>query len=489
MGTFSLNIGTPTEATSYPLHIQSNFDNILLSLQDNTSKLINPKDIRNGILSLWSSTPFKETNNYIGLDSNDPNNRDIKNKLFFGKRSFSGTYSYSGIYDIMNSSLLSSDVDIFLYNTKIDTISNTITKLSILSGDNPNLYSISPYIQSEHVSGSDTLSIDFVAFGDVNITNGYNYSTSGTFSINKIPFPSIHESTGSASDATTLFWRGTTSSGKLSWEQITFPITNTIGTSSLQLNIFGTPVTVNNYSLELNDSDYMPISVGGISMGTTFSNLPIVEVLRRIIYTYLGPLCSLTINSKYVELGTTPQPILTYTINKRTNVTQPISLSNMIPGSLNAITDSNFVTQTGTAIGLIPNATIGTTPINFTITVSDGIKMATASSSIQGILPYFYGIVSSSISQLQLFSNLNKVIEPKSDKIFSVVGTGDFYFIYDSSYPDLTHIYDESNDIISSFTQSIVVKSSPAGFWVNKSFKVYKLTLNQPIAANYQFRY
>jgi hypothetical protein len=52
MGTFSINNGQITEAISYPLHIQSNFDDILLTLKDNVDKLIDPKDIRNALLSL-----------------------------------------------------------------------------------------------------------------------------------------------------------------------------------------------------------------------------------------------------------------------------------------------------------------------------------------------------------------------------------------------------------------------------------------------------
>ena len=377
MGTFSVNNGQITEAISYPLHIQSNFDDILLSFKDNVDKLIDPKDIRNGILSLWSSVPFKQTStasitstdNYIGIDATDPSDRDIKKKLFIGKRSYSGTYSYDGSHDIMtNTQLLDSDIDIFLFNTKPDTISNTITRMSILSGKNTGLYTVSPFIQSEYISGAtESLSIDFVAkVGNVNFRtykNIFDY-TQGTFSLNRIQIPtSIESATSSGLESKTFIWRGSTSSGRVFWEELTLPVLSTIGTSSETLTIYGNPTNVNGYSLELNTTDYTPRTFGGIPMGTSFNNVAISEVLRRIIYPYLGPLCTITTDNNYVELGSNPTVILDYTITKRTDATQPASLTNMTPAIVAAITTEDHITVLGSATGQIPNTQLGEDPI------------------------------------------------------------------------------------------------------------------------------
>lgn len=504
MATFSINIGQITEATAYPLNDQIYFDNILDTLKDNEDKLIDPKDLRDALLSIWSSIPFKETstysiasyqNPYIGLDSSNPSDRDYKKTIFIGKRSYSGTYSYLPSHDIMNSTLLSSDVDIFLFNTKIDTVSNTITRASILAGKNKNLYSAAPFIQSEFISGAtQSVSIDFVAkSGQLNITNGYSYSTQSTTIINNLPFPSIEYASASASDSTTFFWRGTTSSGTLSLEQITLPVLNTVGTSSEAIEIFGSPVNVNGYSLELDDSRLTPISLGGVPIGTSFSNYPIVEVLRRIIYPYLAPLCSISIDRMYVEVGTLPSPILTYSITKRTNETGPISLFNMNPGDLAPITTEEFTTINGVAQGIIPTTTgeIGITPIVYTIVVPEvnTLVVASASTFIQGIYPYFYGITDT--TPALLFQNLNKLEENLSDKIVSISGDGTLYFAYDADYPDLTEILDQfGNNIISNFSQTIVTKASPQGYWNNKDYKIYKWIIPAPIyPTNYQFRY
>jgi hypothetical protein len=133
-------------------------------------------------LSLLSSVAFKETvpfgstMSYIGIDTlagadNTINDfvdngyveeyittstnidADVKLPIVLGKRSYSGTYSYHSSHDLMTSDILTSDVDIFLYNTRIDTVSNTSTKVMILSGTNIGNFDSSPYIQSEVVSG------------------------------------------------------------------------------------------------------------------------------------------------------------------------------------------------------------------------------------------------------------------------------------------------------------------------------------------------
>ena len=503
MGTFSVNNGQITEAISYPLHIQSNFDDILLSFKDNVEKLIDPKDIRNGILSLWSSVPFKQTSTasiasstdkYIGIDATDPSDRDIKKKIFIGKRSYSGTYSYDGSHDIMtNTTLLDSDIDIFLFNTKPDTVSNTITRISILSGKNNGLYSVAPFIQSEYVSGAtESLSIDFVAkVGNVNFKMN-DYFTSGTFSLNTIKIPSrVESATSSGIDSNTFVWRN----GRVHWEQLTFPLLSTIGTSSQTLTIYGNPTNVNGYSLELNSTDYTPRTFGGIPMGTTFSSVAISEVLRRILYPYLGPLCTITTSPNFVEVGTNPNVVVNYTITKRTDSTQPASLINTTPAIVTAITNTDHITISGSAIGQIPNAQLDQNPIYFSISVTDGIKTATASTFIQGIIPYFYGI-----SSLSSFANLTqitltKLVETQGDKELYLTGsTGQYvYFMYDASYPDLSQIIDgDNNDVLGFFTLTTLTLGSPQSYWSNRPFKIYKRQIITPIgppSVKYQFRY
>lgn len=509
IGTFSYNPGDITEAINYPVEYYLSLtasvtqeSDLMYSLRDNEEKLINPISLRNSILSLWTSIPFKETkiNNisYIGVDTLYPGDNDLKKTIFIGKRSYSGTYSYDNSYDIMNTNLLNSNVDIFLYNTKKDTVSNTITRMVLLAGNKPSLHISSPFIQSQKVVGlTESLSIDFVSkSGDLNVGNPIpNNNLNGTtasFSLNGVILPTIDENFNGSTyssilnDNKVLYY----DNGRYVWDEITLPSVNTIGVTGSELEILGTPVNVNGYSLELNDSRYTPISIGGISMGQTFSNLPIVEVLRSLIYTYLGPLCTITIDNKYSEVGTYPTPQLTYTITKRTKNTEITNLNNMLPGFYPAITNSGQVTITGVSTGLVGK--IDTSETYFTITVKDIIGTTQSSvASIKGIYPYFYGFSSLSIITNQELFNLTKSIEYKSDKLIDISGYGNYYFIYDSNYGLLSEILDDyGNNIISSFSYSIKTLSN--GPWALKTFYVYQLdNVSQvgPPSINYEFKY
>lgn len=510
VGTFSFNSGTITEAINYPVQdylsltssVTSDTD-LLFPLLDNEEKLINPIALRNAILSLWTSVPFKETistlatNSYIGVDTLDPIDNDLKRTIFIGKRSFSGTYSYDNSHDIMTSTLLDSNVDIFLYNTKSDVVSNTITRMSILSGKKPSLYSNAPFIQSQRVSGvTESVSIDFVArSGNVtigNIVDTLNTAT-GSFNLNGIPLPNIDINvngdgtySNAALDSNIWFWRD----GKVVWDELTLPLLDTIGVTGSEIQIFGTPVNVNGYSLELDDDRYMPMTIGGLPMGNSFNNISISEVLRGMLYTYLGPLCTISVDQQYYEVGTYPTPTLTYTITKRTNNTLPTGLTNMIPGVYKQITTPGQTTVTGTASGIVISP-IDTSSTLFKITVTDGITTSTASVSVQGIYPYFYGFSNIDVIDNNTLNSLTKLVEYKSDKIIDISGSGNYYFVYDSSYGPLTEILDDFGlDYLSSFTYSTRTLSKFP--WATKEFLVYQwnnVSKIGPPSINYQFKY
>jgi hypothetical protein len=131
----------------------NSIDEVLNQLANNTSKLISPKEVRDAFLTSWSNSIFKIThpdlysnNPYIGIDTNNPSDRDFKHKILLGKRS-------NSLSDVMNTNLLDrsiNDTDIFFYNTKEDTdININSTKLSILAGDDSNYYQSAPYIESK----------------------------------------------------------------------------------------------------------------------------------------------------------------------------------------------------------------------------------------------------------------------------------------------------------------------------------------------------
>jgi len=138
--TYSINDNTTTNAVS-----STDINYILSKLPDNTQKLISPADVRDAVYSVWENSIIRETSltgtgsYYIGIAQSD-----IKEKILIGKKELSGK-------NILNSSLLSNDTDIYFYNTKLDADPSQDTKISILAGTG----SIeSPYFKSAVVSGT-----------------------------------------------------------------------------------------------------------------------------------------------------------------------------------------------------------------------------------------------------------------------------------------------------------------------------------------------
>jgi hypothetical protein len=481
-------------------------NNVYTDLVDNESKLISPKMLRNSILSIWDTSAFKETSltssniYYIGIDSgNESVNRDSKNKIYLGKRFYNGN-------EIMSSTLINSEVDIFLYNTKSDTLhQQNQTRVVLLSGTNSSIYNKAPYISSEYVVGytQSSLSLNLVNTsygGDINfLSRGIdpftNLDTShgGTVSINGIGFPTYQASTelefDSGLNSKILTWFN----GGLTWSRIEIDNTDWAGTTGSELNLYGDPVNVNDWTIELTDSRRVPVQIGSIVPGSTFSRDSLSDVLSRIIYSYLSPTCDLSLNSnEYLEVGTSPDIKLDYTINKKVNNLLPTLLTNMIPSSYGAISSPFSKTVRGQAGGVIITPIQATTS-TFTIKVNDGITSNSVSKSVTGVYPYFYGFsTQSSISNHDL-SNLTKKIEPFEDKEYDIFGGGNFYFIYDKDYGPLSSVYNHlGGNITASFSYTTKVLSSPSGYWQSKEFYVYKWSNVEqigPPSEIYQFKY
>ena len=501
--TYSINQGTTTHATVYDIISGTSVDltPVLIDLHDNTDKEVSPEFIRNSVLTIWSSSAFKQTQasqsniSYIGVDSGDTDysNKDVKLKVYLGKRAYSGTYSYSSSHDIMTSSNLNRLDDVIIFNTKKDTVSNYRTRVNILAGTAPSLHNTSPYIQSQIVDG-DTVSLDLVnptSFGGSSSVLSIN-SDYGTVSLNNVVFPSFSDSYLSVADGKVLSWYN----GVMKWDIMSFSTVGYIGASGSQFDILGSSVNLNNYSLDFTDNRPCPISIGDVQVGESFNSTSILEMLNRIVYPYLPPLCGLSIqppySSGYLEVGTSPIINLDYTITKRSLPTLTTTLSYMMPSNYPPITNSGQTNITGVATGVVITPITSTTT-TFSINVSDGNQSNVSSVSVTGIYPYFYGFSSLTIMTTGGLSTLSKMIEPQSDKVVEIYGSGNLYFIYDADYPALSNVYDEmGNTVSNNFTSNIITLSSPTGLWASKQFRVYQWNNHNipgPPSVNYQFKY
>ena len=500
MYTYSLNNSTIYEATSLSLGgTPSYFDYVLDTLPDNLQKLISPKDLRDMTLSLWSDIVFKETTasgssiGYIGINTGNPSGSDVKNKMLFGKKEFLGN-------SILGTASLNSDLDIFFYNTKRDILDNDGTKILLLTGTAINDFENMPFIQSQFVTGiTDSLSLDFVdVIGDVNVINNLGDITIGGLSGSatvSYAFPTPSESYASASNDKVLKYDGNLN--KLYWDDIVYPTVYSVGTTSQTLQIFGNPCLVNDYPIEFTDTRRVPILIGDVTYGATFGNMAASEVLRRIIYDYLPPTCSCRLlapyASGYVEVGTYPTPTVEFTVNKKTLPTIATTLTNMIPGVFAAVTTPQYTSVTSTSNGIVISPITASTT-TFFVQVSDGTGIGTSSTTITGVYPYFYGFSTLPTMTTVGLVNLNKRVEPKSDKTYDYIGSGNMYFIYPKVYGTLSNIYDNfGNTCSASFsTPTSQIFSSPTGLWASEEFWVYKYNSAPqigPVSQNFEFRY
>lgn len=497
--TFSINTVTSTQASVVNIigATAIDFSELLYKLKDNEDKEINPEDLRDSVLTSYSTQVFKETYAsqsslyYIGIDNGNTDylNKDVKNKIYLGKRSYLTD-------DVMTNSLLNSDADIILFNTKRDTVSNYRTRLSILSGTNSTIYTEAPYIQSQVVTlGTySSLSLDIVNDTNHGLTLSMInlYSNSGTISVNDIIFPTVASSSTSIGDNKTLQWMD----GELIWADLTYSVSDYVGTTGSQLDFYGSEVNVNGYPIEFTSNEPCPINLGDIKMGETFNSISIFEMLQRIIYPYLPPTCQLSILPPYssgcAEVGTSPVIKLEYTIVKRSLPTLTSVFSYMIPSNYPPITTSGLVTVSGSASGVIITPVTSVTS-SFSISVSDGAQSCAATASVLGVYPYFTGFSTLSAMTTAGLLSMTKLVESFGDKYIDVYGSGNLYFIYDSDYPALSDILDElGNSIFSNFTPSLVTLSSPTGLWASKEFRIYQwngVSQVGPPSVNYYFKY
>jgi hypothetical protein len=464
--TYSINVGNPTEALR-----KQDINSVLLDLPDNTQKLISPKDVRDAFLSAWATSAFKQTIGqasieYLGIDSGDPSNRDIKQKIFIGKRNYGGL-------DVMNNSLLTNtNNDIYFYNTKSDSSATQSTKIVILAGTNSTLNTYAPYIQSNSINSNTALDLNLVNpslfSGPINI-----FSNTGRVAINGITFPTAAETSASASNGRILKYSGSYPNGVLRWSEPTVSIAN-IGTIGLPTNIYGSPSNVNGHSLEFVDPSIVPQTIGGVVQGSSFSagsyngqNWPLSEVIRKILYPYVPPALSLNITTggvDYFSTGITHSALFDYSITRYSNIISSynisgttysgLSFSGSVGSQLSATFSSNIYGNTASTQ-------------NYVLSARDNIYLSTfshsATASIRFIHPFFYGFSLTNInfaasapvvsSQLGSYINsANRLVVPyfgSSQSISaSYVGGGYLYFVVPLSYPLLSKIKDPNGFII-----------------------------------------
>ena len=497
--TYSAPFGPPIESDK--------LDSVLSVLQgipDNTSKLISPHDVRNAVYTLWENTIFKPFSGSASVEYIGIQQTNINDKIYFGKRQYLGS-------DVMSSTLLtysSPDTlpgyysDFYFYNNKTDVFGTQDTRISILGGTSSILNNYAPYLQTTRLPSALDFNIvnPSLSGGSIGI-----YSETGNVSINDVVFPTVANTGASAADGRILRWR-TTPTPQLYWEDVSFS-SNTLGTTGSLTTIYGSPVNLNGYSLEFTDSNPTIQTIGGIVAGRTFSNYPLVELLRELLYPYLGPLASASMSPSVMEYDqfSNNSPTMSYTVTKRTDdiiSSTGSSSPSASPLSIFATASgSGQVVVSGTSQwSVVPgNQNLYPSHNTFYLKVTDSIFTSyTASCTAQFVVPFYYGFYSNlptdfGVTPDGIVSYLNSIggssVASRSSKNISLSGSGYIYFCYDANYGVLSSIKD-NNGFTLVFSTNVLSVNSPSGKWITKNYRFYWFPTPTTLSGEtYQFNF
>lgn len=511
-------------ATTYYAQNKTALQDVLQLLPDNTAKEITPRDVRDAVFSAWESTVFKysSVNNveYIGFSRNEIKDK----KIFFGKKQISGS-------DIMSSSLLNfstSETDIFLYNTKSDSNPSQDFRMGFLAGTNTSLFGSAPYIQSTQVSGGNS-------YISLNLINPATYGTitiqSGSFAsvvINDLYWPSTAQvassiASPSASSGSDLFLV-MSSPNNLELKTYT-SLGGNLGSVGGTTSILGT-TTLNGYGLEYTNPKPIVQSIGGVSVGTTFNNLPFQLLFDQILYPELGPFALMNITTPLSQNRTlerdhaNPTSVaISYTLTKRTfNITGtsliaqrpdgvfPINVSGPTLTGSGLTTSNNNYTYTVQNSDINANTQSGV--FTFSVVPNDGTYSFTASQTVEFVYPYIYSFSTTDYPLTQI--DIDTLLGSTHTKIINSYGSQSIplsnpttpqylYFMYPSNYGLLSEILDGNgfseslSGVGASWTYSqnvTVAEQSIPSKW-NHPFNIYKKTQlsTMPTSQDYKFNF
>jgi len=440
MFTYSINEGTTTVATSL-----ASLNDVLGRIPDNSNSQVSPRDIRDVVFTLWNHAGvLKETSVtgspdfYVGFDYQQTG-IGLKRKIYLGKRQFAG-------FDVMTDPLLQGDTDVFVFNTKPDSANQDSTKVSFLASSDTSLHGSAPYIQSARVASGTQSALDFRLVnqtGDIGL-----FSQAGHLNLNGVLFPRAadFDSAGNG-DVLKYEFDGTQSYLRL------LPV-NTANLDAITVSgtfsIEAATVLVNGRDINFTRTDPVLVPLGGVAVGSSFSGVPVVDVIDRMLYPYVPPAVSLSItvgsytggpslwnNSSrdvYAETNSLASAYYTYDITPRSH---PVASVLQSPGGGNPPTTFSL---SGTSSITVPVVSQG-----FTLEVTDLTQSVALTASVTYVKPYFWAATQSVIDFATpgYFNLMSKVTKPPSETQVAVAGDSvRIYFAYPSAYGDLTAVVD-----------------------------------------------
>ena len=196
-------------------------------------------------------------------------------------------------------------------------------------------------------------------------------------------------------------------------------------------------------------------AIGGIAAGTTFNNMPVNEVLTKLLYPYVAPTVSATSNPNggTFEKGNNQQVTkITANVTKKS---EKITKVEFLDGAQVLETKTGTEVQNGGPIAITTNIAVNSNK-NFSVKVTDAAeKVYTANTgNFNFVYPYYMGVCADNAEINEaLIKSLTKKIEGKGNKTHSF--NCDFQrmiFAYPKSHGQLRQIIDPNNfDVTATF--------------------------------------
>lgn len=200
---------------------------------------------------------------------------------------------------------------------------------------------------------------------------------------------------------------------------------------------------------------------GGIEAGDTFDNVPITDMLTKILYPWVAPVVSAASTPKggvYEKGDIQTVTAINTTITKKSNNIIKVeafdgstSLGTKTEGELDAINNGSGSLVFPVSIAVSSNQ-------NFTVQVTDSDNKVTSASTgrFAFVYPYYYGVITT--GDTVDFDSLTKIIQEKGTKAVTYTANNQkMVFATPVDNGVIKKITDPNGfDVTSTFTQSIV---------------------------------
>lgn len=219
-------------------------------------------------------------------------------------------------------------------------------------------------------------------------------------------------------------------------------------------------------------------AIGGIAAGTTFDNVPVTEMLTKLLYPYTKPAVSISVSPNG---GTYEKGLSVSVTSLKATVTRKSSdiASVVAKQGSNVITTLTDNVAKGGTFDLMPSGGITVTSnVSFsaTATDTDGGSTSASGGNFTFVDPYYYGVVAEGTTiTSDVVKALTKDIKGKGTKSYKYTTNASCMVIaYPASYGNLKSALDPNNfENIGSYTKNTVTVSCESG---DVSYYVYVKT-------------